>query len=126
MLPTLQFLGLTGLATVRGACLLLSFALSIYFISKTIKIEIDRQTAWKAPAYARAFVSYIISVMMSFYVLVNLSHHPNLEKDGKKRLYPLFFMWGFVRLNSHEFNKLFRGENFHNFFCVRLDEVPVS
>jgi hypothetical protein len=48
MLPTLQFLGLTGLATVRGASLLLSFSLNVYFISKTIKIEIDRQTAWKA------------------------------------------------------------------------------
>jgi len=50
MLPTLQFLGLTGLATVRGASLLLSFALSVYFISKTVKIEINGQTAWKALA----------------------------------------------------------------------------
>jgi O-antigen/teichoic acid export membrane protein len=52
MLPTLQFLGLTGLATVRGASLLLSFALSVYFISKAVKIEIDGQTAWKALASA--------------------------------------------------------------------------
>lgn len=52
MLSTLRILGLTGLAIVRGTSLLSTFVLSAYFTSKTIKIEVDRQTAWKALASA--------------------------------------------------------------------------
>ena len=67
MLPTLQFLGLTGLATVRGTSLLLSFALSVYFISKTVKIEIDGQTAWKALASTTIMTIAVIATQKITY-----------------------------------------------------------
>jgi len=41
------FLNLTGLAIIRGISILLTFTLSLYFISKTIKIEIDHKAAAK-------------------------------------------------------------------------------
>jgi hypothetical protein len=61
MLPTLQFLGLTGLTTVRGTSLLLSLTLSVYFLSKTVKIEIDRQTAWKALASTTIMTNAVLA-----------------------------------------------------------------
>jgi len=77
MLPTLQFLGLTGLATVRRTSLLLSFTLSVYFLSKTIKIEIDRQTAWKAPASATTMTLAVLATQnhMQQAILATIHSH---------------------------------------------------
>ena len=61
MLPTIGILGLTGLAIVRGTSLLSTFALSAYFTSKTIKIEVDRQTAWKALASATIMALIVLA-----------------------------------------------------------------
>jgi len=47
LLPLMLFLNLTGLAIIRGISILLTFTLSLHFISKTIKIEIDRKAAAK-------------------------------------------------------------------------------
>jgi len=47
LLPLVRLLNLTGLAVVRGASLLLIFTLSLYFISKTVKVEVDREAAAK-------------------------------------------------------------------------------
>jgi len=67
MLPTLQFLGLTGLAIVRGTSNLLSFTLSVYFLSNTVKIEIDRQTAWKAVASATTMTLAVLATQKITY-----------------------------------------------------------
>jgi len=72
MLPTLQFLGLTGLAIVRGAPLLLTFTLSVCFLSKTTKIEIDHQTAWKALASATIMTLTVIATQKITYNKLHL------------------------------------------------------
>lgn len=61
MLPTLSILGLTGLAIVRGTSLISTFALTAYFTSKTIKIEVDRQTVWKALASATIMALIVLA-----------------------------------------------------------------
>jgi len=41
LLPLLWIMKLTGLAIIRGASLLIKFFVALYFISKTVRIEID-------------------------------------------------------------------------------------
>jgi O-antigen/teichoic acid export membrane protein len=51
LLPTLGFLGLNGLAVMRGASLLLTLLLTIHFLSKVVRVEVDKET------FAKTFVS---------------------------------------------------------------------
>jgi len=67
MLPTLQLLGLTGLAIVRGTSNLLTFTLTVYSLSKTIKIEVGRQTAWKAVALATTMTIAVLATQKITY-----------------------------------------------------------
>ena len=59
LLPLVWALGLAGLALMRGASLLLTFALSLYFISKAVKIEVDREAALKAMASSVAMAAIV-------------------------------------------------------------------
>jgi len=47
LLSLIWLLNLTGLAIVKGASLLITFILSIYYISKIVKIEVNTSTATK-------------------------------------------------------------------------------
>ena len=47
-LPLLWFIGLNGLAVMRGASLLVTLLLTVYFLSKIVKVEIDKQAMFKA------------------------------------------------------------------------------
>jgi O-antigen/teichoic acid export membrane protein len=60
-LPLVWFLKLAGLAIVRGTASLLTFFLSLYFLSKNVKIEIDYEMGLKA---------IFASVVMALVVLV--------------------------------------------------------
>jgi len=44
LLPTLGFLGLNGLAIMRGVSLLSTLLLTVYFLSKIVRVEIDKET----------------------------------------------------------------------------------
>ena len=54
LLPTLRLLGLNGLAVMRGTALLLTLLLNIYFLSKVVKVEIDKE------AFIKALISSVI------------------------------------------------------------------
>ncbi|MGC9203146.1 MAG: oligosaccharide flippase family protein, partial [Thermoproteota archaeon] len=60
-LPLVWFLSLAGLAIVRGTANLLTFLLSLYFLSKNVKIEIDYKVGLKA---------IFASIVMGFVVVV--------------------------------------------------------
>ena len=47
LLPLILLLNLTGLAIMKGASLLITSILSIYYISKIVKIEVNTSTATK-------------------------------------------------------------------------------
>jgi len=48
LLPLLWVIGLDGLAVMRGASLLVTLLLTVYFLSKIVKVEVDRQAVTKA------------------------------------------------------------------------------
>jgi len=60
-LPLVWFLKLAGLAIVRGTASLITFFLSLYFLSKNVKIEID---------YSMGLKAIFASVVMALVVLV--------------------------------------------------------
>ncbi len=47
-LPLLWVIGLNGLAVMRGASLLVTLLLTIFFLSKIVKVEVDKQAVLKA------------------------------------------------------------------------------
>jgi len=48
LLPLLWVVGLDGLAVMRGASLLVTLLLTAYFLSKIVKVEVDKQAVTKA------------------------------------------------------------------------------
>lgn len=78
LFPLLWLISLTGLATMRGASILLTFTLALYFISKTVKIEIDRKVAIKTLAASVTMAATVIiaegifysSLLLPLYILV--------------------------------------------------------
>ena len=48
LLPLLWVVGLDGLAVMRGASLLVTLLLTVFFLSKVVKVEVDRQAVTKA------------------------------------------------------------------------------
>ncbi|MBS7633232.1 oligosaccharide flippase family protein, partial [Candidatus Bathyarchaeota archaeon] len=60
-LPLLGVLGLNGLAVMRGASLLFTLILTVYFLSKVVKVEIDKQTVYKT-LFASAIMATAIYV----------------------------------------------------------------
>jgi len=67
LLPLVRLLNLTGLAVVRGASLLLTFTLSLHFISKTVKIEIDREAAAKTLASSVVMAVAVTAIQQLIY-----------------------------------------------------------
>ncbi len=48
LLPLLWVIGLNGLAAMRGASLFVTLLLTVYFLSKIVKVEVDKQAMLKA------------------------------------------------------------------------------
>ena len=48
LLPLLYYMGLNGLAIMRGVSLLVTLLLTMFFLSRIIKLEFDKQTILKA------------------------------------------------------------------------------
>ena len=67
LLPLVQLLSLTGLAVVRGASLLLTFTLSLHFISKTVKVEVDREAAAKTLASSTIMAITVTAIQQLLY-----------------------------------------------------------
>jgi len=66
LLPTLGFLGLNGLAIMRGASLLLTLLLNMYFLSKIVKIEIDKETFVKT-LVSSAIMAFVVFLVQQVY-----------------------------------------------------------
>lgn len=62
LLPAIQILGLTGLALIRGISLTSTFALTIHYISKIVKVEIDREATWKALTSSATMTLAVLAV----------------------------------------------------------------
>jgi len=81
LFPLLWVLDLAGLAVIRGVSLLLSFTLSVYSLSKILKVEIDKQTLIKTLAASVLMAVAVMAVqelhyskfLLPFYVLVGAS-----------------------------------------------------
>jgi len=67
MLPAVGFLGLNGLAIMRGASLLLTILLTVYFLSKIMRIEIDKETLIKALVSSVIMAVAVYSVQQIYY-----------------------------------------------------------
>jgi len=81
LLPTLGMLGLNGLAVMRGASMLLTLLLNVYFISKIVKVEIDKETLIKTLISAGIMATvvffaqqlYYSKFLLPFYVIIGVA-----------------------------------------------------
>jgi len=62
VLPILGVLGLSGLAVMKGASMLLTLLLNIYFLSKIIRVEIDKE------AFVKTLVSSAVMAIAVFFM----------------------------------------------------------
>jgi O-antigen/teichoic acid export membrane protein len=67
LLPLLWILGLNGLAIVRGVSLLLTFLLTIYSLSKIVKIKFDKQTYTKVLIASAIMAVAVLAVQQYYY-----------------------------------------------------------
>ena len=67
LLPTLGFLGLNGLAVMRGSSLLLTLLLNMYFLSKIVKVEIDKETFIKSLISSMMMAAVVFFVQQVYY-----------------------------------------------------------
>jgi len=67
LLPTLGMLGLNGLAVIRGASMLLTLLLTIYFLSKIVKVEIEKETFIKTLSSSLIMAAIVFLVQQVYY-----------------------------------------------------------
>jgi len=67
LLPLLWILGLNGLAVMRGTSLVVTFLLTVYFLSKTVKVEIDKQKFTKVLASSAVMAVVVLAVQYIYY-----------------------------------------------------------
>jgi O-antigen/teichoic acid export membrane protein len=67
LLPLLWIAGLNGLAVMRGASLLFTFLLTVYSISKIVKIEVDKQTFIKTLFSSAVMASAVLAAQQFYY-----------------------------------------------------------
>jgi len=66
-LPLLRFLGLNGLALMKGFSLLISFILSIHVLSKVVKIRLDSLALLKVFSSSTIIALVVLSVEQLYY-----------------------------------------------------------
>ncbi|MBS7657171.1 oligosaccharide flippase family protein [Candidatus Bathyarchaeota archaeon] len=69
-LPLLWILGLNGLAVIRGVSLLFTFLLTVYFLSKIVKVEIDKEAVLKALASSAIMATTVLIIQQVYYRLL--------------------------------------------------------
>lgn len=67
LLPAVGMLGLNGLAVMRGASLLLTLILNIYFLSKVVEVEIDKETFIKTVTSAAIMAAAVFFMQQVYY-----------------------------------------------------------
>lgn len=67
LLPTLWVSGLNGLATIRGASMVFTFALSLYVLSKIVKVEIDKQALVNSLATSTVMAAIVLAIQQLYY-----------------------------------------------------------
>jgi len=66
LLPSVVILGLNGLAIIKGVSLLITLILNLYFLSKVVKVEIDKEALIKALA-SSTIMAAAVFLMQQFY-----------------------------------------------------------
>jgi len=67
LLPAVGTLGLNGLAFMKGASLLLTLILNIYFLSRIVKVEIDKETFIKTVTSAAIMAATVFFIQQVYY-----------------------------------------------------------
>jgi len=70
LLPLLYYMGLNGLAIMRGVSLLVTLLLTMFFISRIIKIEFDKQTILKALFSSILMATVVLAAQQIRYSMV--------------------------------------------------------
>jgi O-antigen/teichoic acid export membrane protein len=70
LLPLLYYMGLNGLAIMRGVSLLVTLLLTMFFISRIIKIEFDKQTILKALFSSTLMATVVLAAQQIRYSMV--------------------------------------------------------
>ena len=70
LLPLLWIIGLNGLAIMRGASLLVTLLLTVYFLSKIVKVEIDKQVMFKALISSTIMAAVVFAAQQVRYSMV--------------------------------------------------------
>jgi len=67
LFPAVGIFGLNGLAFMRGASLLLTLILNIYFLSRIVKVEIDKETLAKTVISSAIMASAVFFIQQVYY-----------------------------------------------------------
>ena len=67
LLPTLGMLGLNGLAFIRGVSLLVTLLLNLYFLSKIVKVEIEKETFIKTLISSSIMAAIVFLLQQVYY-----------------------------------------------------------
>lgn len=67
LMPLLSILGLNALAIMRGISLVLTLVLTMYFLSKIVKIEIDKQAFTKTLAASATMAATVLAAQQVYY-----------------------------------------------------------
>ena len=67
LLPAVGILGLNGLALIKGISLLATLILNIIFVSKVVRVEVDREMLTKAAASASIMAVIVFFIQQVYY-----------------------------------------------------------
>ena len=67
LLPIVGILGLNGLALIKGISLLATLILNIIFVSKVVRVEVDREVLAKAAASASIMATVVFFIQQVYY-----------------------------------------------------------
>ena len=67
LLPIVGILGLNGLALIKGISLLATLILNIIFVSKVVRVEVDREMLTKAAASASIMAVIVFFIQQVYY-----------------------------------------------------------
>ena len=81
LLPLIWVSGLIGLAIMKGTSLLLSLILTIYFLNRTVKMQIDKPTLTKVLTASTMMATIVLALQLALY---------------NSRLLPLYILAGAV------------------------------
>lgn len=70
LLPLLWYIGLNGLAAMRGVSLLVTLLLTMFFLSKIVKFEVDKQALFKALISSTIMAIVVLAAQQIYYTMI--------------------------------------------------------